>query len=255
MTKATKRDVRKWILTLTARQAVHCSVDELEVQVGLAIPALIARYSAETFCQASIDAVAAAERFWSEAGTVKALDAWCQANQPKTFSALPEQAENAPLARIHKLWLAHFYRAGDDVAAASALDLIRAQDTIAFEYLCRTDDNAISIAIRRGWMPRTRDGLAADWDDEEGIRRLVRKIAREAPSRGWGTPKVTREGASQFNFRGMLLETLARMVGMHARQHGPAMFDELNSMLRPQEPAHPPPLPADPFEIEGMSET
>lgn len=218
MAKATQKQVHAWILLVMSRQAANMSATEAETQAKLSRAAFAARFPADCFCAASVDHVCATERYWNEAKVTQALEAWQSANAPR--STMPPEAENAPVSNEAKHWLAHWFRAETDPAADRALDLIRTRSDEAFGYLMVHDHRAASVAVWKHWpVPRTPIELAAEWDDEDGIRRLARRIATEAPARGQGT--------NGFSYRSFLLETLARTVKLHAPQHGPAMFEEL----------------------------
>jgi len=219
MAKATQKQTRTWILTVMARQAVTMSTDQVEIQARLSLPAFIARFPADCFCAASADAVCATERYWNEAKVTQALETWQRANAPVTSNVLPPEADAAPLSMDGKLWLIGWYRADTDPQAERSLELMRAKSDEAFGWLIKNDVRAADIAVWRKWVPRSRTDLAADWDDEAGVRRLAARIATEAPMNG--------QGQHGFSYRGFLLQTLARAVSLHAPQHGPAMFDEL----------------------------
>jgi hypothetical protein len=168
--------VREWMLLLMARQAVTLSVDDVKAQVALSLPAMTVRFPAEAFCAESLDAIAGTERYWNEAGVSKALDAWWKAHQP-ALAALPQEAEDAPLDMPGKQWVAYFYRATDDAAAALALSLIQAKDAAAYGYLLRTSATADSIARERDWrVPLTHAELAYEWDDPERIKAAFGKV-------------------------------------------------------------------------------
>lgn len=225
MSKATRKSTRTWMLGLIGRQGVSGSVDDIEAQIALSLPAFIARFPSEAFCAASLDAVAGAEKFWNEARVMAALEAWQRSNEP-AGPALPAQAAAAPVSEQAKHWLAGFYRAGDDRQAARALDLMRAQSPEAYEYVCRADLRAADIAVARRWpIPRTARDMADEWDDEAGIRRIARRLALETSGDAYGT--------NRFNFREFLMATLARTVKIHAPQHGWAMLDEWDQIAHP----------------------
>lgn len=178
MAKATKKQVRVWCLGVIARQGVSMSVDEVEVQMGLSVPALAARFPAEAFCAACLDHVAGTERHWNEARVSSAIAEWVRVNEVQPVSTLPPEAESAPVDSLTKRWLGHYYRATDDPTAARALDLVMAYSPEAFSYLLRHDTNAAYIAVNRGWrLPRTDAEMQAEWDDPVGISRLVRKYS------------------------------------------------------------------------------
>jgi len=216
MAKATKRAVIRWLLEVMRRQAPQ-SVNDANRNAETAAPAMIARFPADAFCQSSQDAVVATERFWSEPGTIKALEVWQSANSPQSTAALPVEAETAPVSAEAKQWLAHWYRATEDEQCARALDLIRSRSEEAFTYLMRVDMRAADIAVWRKWAPPARETLMADWDDEAGIRRCVRKII--TLPRG--------PGKLQAGLWNIAFNALVQAVKVNAPQHADAMLDEL----------------------------
>jgi hypothetical protein len=204
------------MLSLMARQAPQSEAD-VKAAVALSLPAMQLRFPAETYCQASLDAVAATERFWNEAGVTRALETWQSANSPQSTTALPVEAETAPVSPEAKQWLAHWYRATEDEQCARALDLIRSRSEEAFAYLVRVDMRAADIAVWRKWAPPARETLMADWDDEAGIRRRVRKLV--ALPRG---PSRLQAGLWNIAFN-----ALVQAVKVNAPQHADALLDEL----------------------------
>lgn len=216
MTKATAKHVRQWMLSLMARQAPQSEAD-VKAAVALSLLAMQLRFPAETYCQASLDAVAATERFWNEAGVSRALEAWRSTNAPQDVAALPPEAESAMVSREAKLWLAMWYRADSDTAAERTLDLIRARSDEAFAYLMRVDVRAADIAVWRKWAPHSRDSLAMDWQDEAVIRSYARRIAaiERGPSR------------MQASLWQIVFNTFVQIVKVNAPQHQDAMLDEL----------------------------
>lgn len=215
MAKATKIQVKRWLMGVRARMGIQETTADAEAAVALSQAAFIARFPAASFCESSMDAVAGSERFWNEAALIKALTVWQVVNEPT--STLPPEAENAPVSTPAKHWLARFYRARDDDEAERALDLIRSLNEEAFTYLAQNDTRAASIAVWRKWMPPTRADLAADWDDEEKVRAMVRKIL------------AVQRDASRYrnNLFLIVFNTFVQVIKVNAPQHGPAMFDEM----------------------------
>lgn len=225
MSRATAKAIRAWMLTLMGRQAPQTEQDAL-ANVALSLPAFQARFSAEAFCVASIDAIAQTERFWNEAGVARALDTWCKINAPEDTHALPPEAESAPLDTPGKHWVANFLRAGSDAEAIRSLGLIRAKHREAFAWLLKTNDRAASIAVMHRWNPpSTTSEMVEEWDNEQEIRRRARKIAMDASARAWD-----RRG---FNFRGKIMDVFVRIVKMHAPQHAWAMWEEWDALAHP----------------------
>lgn len=176
--KATRKATRTWCLGLIAKQSVSMTVDEVEAQLALSVPALATKFPAEAFCAASLDHVAGIVRLWNEARVSEALTAWTNANQVSTAPALPPEAEAANVGMDAKRWLAMFYRAQNDTAASRALDLIQSYSAEAFGYLLRNDSNAAFIAVAHGWrLPRTIGELQTEWDDAHGIAAFARKYS------------------------------------------------------------------------------
>ena len=233
MTKATTTQVRTWMLALMARQAPQ-PVDDAKAAVAMSLPSLKLKFPAEAFCQASIDAIAGAERFWNEAGVTRALEAWWRANDTSPVSALPPEAASAPVSDEAKGWLSGYYRAENDHAAGRALDLIRRHSPEAFGYLTKTESLAASLAVTHRWHTMTPIELAADWDDEARIREMAHKIVE---LRGSGTQLGTSAASIALN-------VLVQAIKVNAPQHGPALFDELRWIAAgcPTEPANPPPV-------------
>jgi len=219
MTKATRGAVRTWLLTLMARQAPQ-SEHDVKAAIALSLPSLQLKFPAEAFCQASIDVIAATERFWNEAGVTKALDAWWRENDTTPVRSLHPEAETAPVSDPAKHWLAGFYTAADDHHATRQLDLIRAYSAEAYGYLVQHDHRAASIAVWRKWeVPYAPSDLANDWDDEQGIRERVRKLASLDRS----------SGLSSLVWK-VAANTLIQAVRHHAPQHRDALVDELKSL-------------------------
>ena len=152
MAKATKKQARTWALGLIARQGVSLSVDEIEVQLGLSLPALIARFPAEAFCASSLDHVAGIVRYWNEARVVEALTEWARANNAETCVYGPE-AEAAPFGLAGKWWIDRFYRKSDDRAVEIHLGMMRTYCPEAFHYMLRHDSRAMNIATWKDWLP------------------------------------------------------------------------------------------------------
>lgn len=215
MAKATKLQVKRWLMGIRARMGMKEDIRDAEAAVALSQEAFIARFPAASFCESSMDAVAGSERFWNEAALIKALTIWQVLNEPS--STLPPEAENAPVSTPAKHWLARFYRARDDDEAERALDLIRSLNEEAFTYLVQHDTRAANIAVWRKWMPPTRADLAADWDDEEKVRAMVRKILAYPRD-----PSRYRESLFLIVFNAFV-----QVIKVNAPQHGPAMFDEM----------------------------
>jgi hypothetical protein len=216
--KATRASVRTWLLTLMARQAPQ-SEHDVKAAVALSLPSLQLKFPAEAFCQASIDHIAATERFWNEAGVTKALDAWWRQNDTTPVRSLPPEAEAALVSQAAKYWLAGFYNATDDTQAARQLDLIRGHSPEAYEYITRNDPRAASIAVwHKWWVPRTSAELAADWDDEQAIRQKVRALCQIERSAGF-MPLIWSAA----------MKSLIQAVRLHAPHHKDALVDELMS--------------------------
>ena len=232
MTKATTVQVRTWLLALMARQAPQ-GVDDAKAAVAMALPSFKVKFPAEAFCQSSIDAIAGAERYWSEAGVTRALDAWWRANDTAPVSSLPPEAASAPVSDEARQWLAGYYRAENDHAAGRALDLIRRHSPEAFGYLTKNESLAASLVVTHRWHTVTPIELAADWDDEARIREMAHKVVE---LRGSGTQL----GISAAS---IALNVLVQAVKINAPQHGPALFDELRWIAAgcpTEEPAPPP---------------
>jgi hypothetical protein len=233
VTKATKKETRAWMLRLMARQAPR-PVNDIEADVALSVASFAAKFPADAFCAASVDHVAGLEKWWNEATVMRRLQEWCDANNA-TPSNLPIEAEEAPVGRSAKLWLAHYYRAENDAHATRALDLIHSRLTMsadcqeAWTYLTEHDNRAALIALYRRWLVPSRTDLAADWDDEEGIRRKVRQIA-EIGALGERTKQVSERMVNWIQPIGpMLIMMLVHCVKRHAAQHAGALADELRT--------------------------
>jgi hypothetical protein len=227
MIKATRKQVRVWMLGVLAKQGTARSVDETERVIALALPTLQVRFPAEAFCQTSMDAAVAANLTWNEAGIIRALEGWRAENAAKGFR-LPDEVTSAPVSPQARQWLVGWYKPLDEAGAERELALIRDKCPEAYAYLVRIDTRAAEIATWRRWhVPLSEADLAVDWDDEAAIRAKARAVAANP----W--------------MRGPLLKWLATCVRLHAPQHGPALFDELNAIAHP-EPIEPPPpaLPA-----------
>lgn len=215
MAKATKLRVKTWLMNVRARVVNKESEIDALAAAELSQDAFIARFPAASFCQSSLDAVAGSVQFWNEAALIKALTVWQAVNEPS--STLPPEAENAPVSMPAKHWLARFYRARDDDEAERALDLIRSLNEEAFTYLAQHDTRAASIAVWRKWMPPTRADLAADWDDEEKVRAMVRKILAYPRD-----PSRYRESLFLIVFNAFV-----QTIKVNAPQHSEAALNEM----------------------------
>ena len=158
MAKATKKHVRVWCLGLLAKQAVSLSVDEVEAQLALSIPALMVKFPAEAFCSASLDHVAGIVRYWNEARVVEALTDWSRANNAEVSLYGPE-AEAAPFGLTGKWWIDRFYRKTNDHAVEVHLGMMRSYCPEAFHYMLRHDSRALDVATWKGWLLAAADSV------------------------------------------------------------------------------------------------
>lgn len=152
MVKATKKQVRVWCLGLLAKQAISLSVDEVEAQLALSIPALAVKFPAEAFCSASLDHVAGTVRYWNEARVIESLTDWSRANNAEVCLYGPE-ADAAPFGLTGKWWIDRFYRKTDDRSAEVHLGMMRSYCPEAFHYLLKHDTRALDVATWKGWIP------------------------------------------------------------------------------------------------------
>lgn len=216
MTKATLTQARHWLTTLAVPHSNNIDEKTLDLTIRPMAASMIKTYEADAFQDASRESVNATLRFFKEPDIRERLDTWCAINL-RGAAALPPEAENAPVSREAKVWLAGFYKAQNDAEAERVMDLIRGHNDEAWLYLIHHDTRAASIAVWRKWMPPAPDDLAADWDDEEKVRAMVRKILafpRDA-SRYRETLFLT------------VFNTFVQVIKAHAPQHGPAMFEEM----------------------------
>lgn len=245
MTKATLAQARHWLLQLGTGQPEFNGKNpkETELVIRPLAASLIKTYEADVFCEGSRESVSTTLKWFREADIRERLDTWCSLNI-RDAMALPIEAETAPFDREGKFWVASFYNAKTDTAAERALDLIQSKHQPVYRWLTNKEDRAANIAVTRRWFADpTRDDLADEWDDEAAIRAMARKIIVmmrevEPPSRGLtefrqvASTKLTRkkrdgEGTSPF------LEQLTNLVATHAKQHLPALADEID-FLREQ---------------------
>jgi hypothetical protein len=239
MSKATKVEIRRWMLAVMARQAAQSEAD-VQANVALSLAAFQSKFPAEAFCGTSIDYVVGNEKFWNEAAVMRRMSEWCDANAPAA-AALPPEAANAPVSEEAKQWLAFYYRAPDDAQAVRCLDLLRSHSPQAFAYLMRVDINAASIAVYRKWFVATPADLAADWDDEAGIRQRARRVVETMRDTSAGDVRPVHQFTSigqalTLKATGMvILNAMVHAVKLHAPQHAEALLDELRSIKQPVE--------------------
>lgn len=219
MTKPRMSDVLLWLADLATGRQEFAHKDKKEVYRELRPMAasLVKAYDVEAFQTDSREAVAATLKWWREADIRERLDTWVSINI-QSRHALPPEAEAALVSQEGKHWVALFYRAKDDARQVRALDLIRAHSDEAYGWLLRTEPRAADIAVWKRWdTPRHGDALAAEWSDEDDVRTMARKIALQASTR--------------FGYRDFLMITFARVIRVHAPQHGRAMLDEWNKLV------------------------
>lgn len=171
MTKATLAQADRWLLAVRVPFGIKEDAKEARLVVRPIAASMIKVYDAEVFCEASREAVSTTLKFFREPDIRERLDAWVSINISTPF-ALPSEAEEAPVSREAKLWLAHWFRADSDARAERALDLIRAKNDEAFGYLMKASMRAADIAVWRKWhIP----GQRYDWTEAE-VREAARKI-------------------------------------------------------------------------------
>jgi hypothetical protein len=231
--KSTRRQAVTWILAVMAKQAVSMSAEEAEKQAKLSAPAFQSRYAAEAFCNRSLDHVAASERYWNEAAIMKSLDAW-QAKETPAGSALCDAAQRAPLDVAGKYWVDRFMGAESDPAAHRVLMLIERYHEAAYRWLLIEDPRASSIAVYHRMQWRSRADYAAEWDDEQAVRRAVRTFFATRPAFTDATLTMRRGDAVNRDCLAVIcLNALVLAVSVNAKHHGPAMADEIRRCQEP----------------------
>lgn len=235
MSRPTKKHVTDWLTMVMARVQKQGTQEEADKTALFFAPAFIAKYQAADLDQNSLNAVGGAVKYFNQANVEEALDAHLATRRATEAGAraLPPEAARAPVGDEAKQWLAFYYGAMDDATSIRRLDLIRSQSAQAFGYLTSVDSFAASVAVRRGWYVPTQTNLAAEWDDEEGIRRLVQSIVTQGRE---GSVREVRpiEGfrsigqALVLKSTGMVvLGALIQAVKVNAPQHAWVVVDEL----------------------------
>ena len=229
MTKATLAQADRWLLTVRVPFGIKEDAKEARLVVRPIAASMIKVYDAEVFCEASREAVSATLKFFREPDIRERLDAWVSINISTTF-ALPPEAEEAPVSREAKWWLAHWFRADSDAKAERALDLIRDKSDEAFGYLMKASMRAAEIAVWRKWpIP----GQRYDWTEAE-----VREAAHKAVSLRGQESRLAHHVAST------VLMALAHSIKLNAPQHCDALLDELRWIAagQPTGPSDPVPV-------------
>jgi hypothetical protein len=229
MTKATLAQADRWLLAVRVPFNIKEDAKEARLVVRPIAASMIKAYDAEVFCEASREAVSATLKFFREPDIRERLDAWISINIAAPF-ALPLEAEEAPVSREAKWWLAHWFRADSDAKAERALDLIRDKSEEAFGYLMKASMRAAEIAVWRKWpVP----GQRYDWTEAE-----VREAAHKAVSLRGGQTRLAHCLASTA------LMALAHSIKINAPQHQDALLDELRWIAagQPTEAAKPVPV-------------
>lgn len=236
MTKATLAQATYWLAAVGVPHMNNVEKPTAKVIIRPMAASLIKDYGAEVFCEGSREAVSATLRFFKEPDIRERLDVWCRINI-QDVHALPQEAEDAPVSREIKLWLAMFYRADTDDKAERALDVIRGHSEDAFGWLVENDTRAASAAVWRKWVTPARTSLAAEWDDPAMIQEMARKLCTlpRGPSR------------VQARIFDIGLAALVQAIKVNAPQHGEALFAELHWIASGGRAAEtvtvPPPLP------------
>lgn len=235
MAKPTKRQVKRWLLELMARQAPQ-SVDDAERNAETATPAFSVRFEAATFCQEAQDHIAGSIRYWNEAAVSTALEAWC-ASKLAPVDALPPKAEAAPISTAAKVMYARFLRSDGDISASAVLNLMRSVDAPAFEWVIRADDVAASFAVRRGWVTPSAYDLQSEWSDSAEVEERARTVVafyRELSAR----PAAGQVGLRNFrNWQAVVwqatLSALQAALTAHDREQLPIVSAEFQAITKP----------------------
>lgn len=230
MTKATLPQARHWLLKLAVPFFQNVPEVTTELTVRPIAASMIKTYDASVFRDESREAVAMTLKWFREPDIRERLDTWVRINAPDGGVDLPPEAMEAPFDAVGKLWIKGFVLSANEEQASVRLGTIREKAPEVFAYLARVNHQAANIVVINHWTVPTPAQLAAEWDDEAGIRRIARKIALEASTRVWGVGQLG--SPPTFTFQSHLLNQLARVVGMHAPHHGPALFDELNLVVQ-----------------------
>lgn len=173
--KATKANVRQWLLLVAAKCTTTMSVRELEDLLKLMVPTFVTHYAAEAFTADSMEAVTKVVRFFKEADVRAALDQWCRENNPDK-TGFPPEVVNAPLTDVEKVWAASWFRATTDEERATAMNTMRAYCQNAFAWLINVDLAAGSLAVRKRWLPDADrvSRMQIEWGDPETVEAAVR---------------------------------------------------------------------------------
>lgn len=224
MTKATLAQASAWLLALRVPFANNETSTESKLVVRPIAASMIKTYDADAFRAESKEAVGATLKWFREPDIRERLDVWVRINAPETVQTLAPEAAAAPISDMGKWSYSRFLKAGDDSAAVRALDTLRDRDRSAFDWVVRHDHGAASHAVMRGWQPTpTREELARDWDDEDGIRGHARRV-RSLP----------RSNRSEAMIQDQAMNTLLMAVKINAPQHFDALVDALRAYAEPE---------------------
>lgn len=173
--KATKTNVRQWLLLVAAKCSVTMSVKELDDLLKLMVPTFVTHYAAEAFTADSMEAVTKVVRFFKEADVRGALDQWCRENSPDK-AGLPAEVANAPLSPTDKIWAASWFRAETDTARTEAMAVMRMHCQTAFAWLVNVDLAAGSLAVRKGWQTDADrvSRMQVEWGDPDAVEAALR---------------------------------------------------------------------------------
>lgn len=228
MTRATLTQAMAWLLAVRAGLDIRESEKDARLACRALAASLIKSYEADAFGPDSREAVSATLKWFKEPDIRERLDVWVKVNT-RPVQALPDAALAAPLTQQGKQLYGWFLTRPDDTAAIRALNLVRGTDCETFDWVARNDHAAASYAVRMGWTPTpTRDDLASEWDDPEGIERRFQRIA---------AAKREVSGTLGAMLWGVAYEALITAVRIHAPRHihlvDPARLNEPVPMAFP----------------------
>lgn len=197
--KATKANVRQWLLLVAAKCTTTMSVRELEDLLKLMVPTFVTHYATEAFSADSMEAVTKVCRFFKEADVRAALDQWCRENNPDK-TGLPPEVVNAPLSFTEKVWAASWFRAETEADRIEAMNAMRGYSQNAFAWLINTDLAAGSLAVRKRWLPEADrvSRMQIEWGDPDAVLAAVRSCRGQHNDGSWSEP------TSMPHFMGLL---------------------------------------------------
>lgn len=228
MTKATLPQARNWLLKLAVPFFQNVPEVTTELTVRPIAASMIKTYDASVFRDESREAVAMTLKWFREPDIRERLDSWVRINAPDGGVDLPPEAMEAPFGTVGKLWIKGFVLSANEEQASVRLGTIREKAPEVFAYLARVNHQAANIVVINNWPIRTRADLAAEWDDEERVRKAARTLMAAFPDlRNTRMTFVTGDSAKNDRFALICLNALTAAVLSNASHHGPALADEL----------------------------